>query len=135
MTLSPPDNTSSDPEIVQLQKEIDGLQENRAELLKASPCPTIPSPIFAVFFVLGACTTLFFMVRLVGLLDLLSSLNVTAHFLIGVALLAVGAVPLIFWRTWTDRWDKITGVKIKSLDGQIATKNAEIDHHKHLVAL
>lgn len=121
--------------IVRLQKEIGELQADRTALLKASPRPA-PSVIFAVSFALGICITLPFLFAVLNALSVQSdSSGAITGFLIGVALLVVGGIPLFFLRPGTKHWDETIGVQLKSLDEQVSAKNVEVKHHKEVVAL
>ena len=118
------DKTATELAIVQLQKEIGELQAKRTSLLQLSPRPAI-RPIFVVPFVLGCILASIF---LSSLMD--NNTVGSIGFLIGVALISIGTI--YYSRPNTKHWDETTGVQIKSMDGQLTEKKAELNHYQNV---
>lgn len=131
------DKTASELAIIRVQKEIDGLVAKKYALLNSSPQPKV-SPIFAILPILG-CITLGTFLLLISNIDTSASPDapvvIIVGVLVGIGMILAGVIPsLVLHPTNTKSWNKTTGVQLKSLDGQIATKNAELQRHQNVVS-
>ena len=110
---------------VRIQKEINELQENRASSLKRSPRPTV-NPIFYFIPILLCCLILFIVFNASNSKG--SSITPLLLYISGV-LLVISGLGIGFARWFNspnaEKWEKTTGVQIKSFDLQIASKKAE----------
>jgi hypothetical protein len=127
------DKTNAELAIVRLEKEIGELHANRTALLKASPRPA-PNVIFALLFVLGICVALYSLISILGAVNGQSTSSNGTSLLIGVAMLAIGGVVLFIWRPGAKHWEETTGVQLKSLDGQLTSKDADLRRNKDVVS-
>lgn len=129
------DKTVSELAITRIQKEIGETLTKRNALIKSSPRPKA-SPVFAVLPVLGCIisSTFLFLTSDSGVLERASAILIIG-ILFGVGLILAGVIPLLVLHPKNIKsWEETTGVQLKSLDGQIATKNAELQRHQNVVS-
>lgn len=130
------DKTAAELAIVRLKEEITYLQRERNTLLQQWPRPEDRlNFIYISVIVLG------FLLPIISLLVTKSSSDnaISAFFILVMCaspfLIPIGAVLLFFYRRDLKNWNETTRIELKSLDGQIATKYAELKHHQGVVSL
>ena len=132
------DKTAAELAISRIQREITGLQIARSNLLSANPRPAL-SPAVPL-------TTLLLGIALLGIGIIITcsvgGSNDPNHTALpaSIACLVPGVLLLILsqwlpknYHPNTSNWDQTIGVQIKSLDAQIAVKEAELQRNKDFV--
>ena len=122
------DSTATDLANIQIQKEINELQANRTSLLKRSPRPSV-KPVFFIIPTLLCSLILFVSFGMGNFIN--SSIALLLLYISGVSLIISGlGIGLAVWfnNPNAEKWEKTTGIQIKSFDQQIATRKAEIHH-------
>jgi hypothetical protein len=131
------DKTASELAIVRVKKEIDGLFEYKNALLHSSPRPRVSS-ILTVLPILGFITSgtcMFSMSNISPSASPEAPAMMIAGLLIGIGMILAGAIPLlVLLPKNTKSWNETTGVQLRSLDEQIASKNAELLRHQNVVS-
>ena len=130
------DKTAAELAIVRLQKEIPEIYWQKAALLNTYPRPVVNS-ISVLLIVSGILIDFIFLFIILSgnSLDDVLYFIFGLGFIFGLLLIFFGALPIFSLRRNQKNWDETTGVQLKSLDKQIAEKNAELKHHQGVVSL
>ena len=130
------DKTAAELAIVRLQKEIAELRVSRVSLLQAFPRPRI-NPIFLIPILIGLCLSPFSFMGVKNNIGNNFGLLVFIPFLlIGIALIVISPIAAFsLLQKQQKHWGETTAIQLKSLDEQIAAKNAELKHYQDVVSL
>ena len=130
------DKTAAELAIVRLRKEIEELQEDRDDLLELNPRPRI-NLIFLIPDLIGFCLASYSITGIKNNIGNNFGLSmVLLWMLIGIVLVVFSPIVAFFLLKKNQKhWDETTYVQLKSLDSQIAAKNAEIKRHHEVISL
>ena len=124
------DKTAAELAIVRIQKEIEDIQAQKQILLANNPRPGLGTTPFALI-IIGACGVL------IGLTTLTTTGDTTVNGLeivCGIIMGFIGFLLILLQSSNTKDWEETIGVKLKSLDEQLAAKYAELLHYQNTVS-
>ena len=132
------DKTAAELALERIPKELEALLTEKNNLLKASPYPTELS--VAKLIVISGIGGLFLIIPIIGIYQ--GDDTVGIAFLLcgipGIAMIIFGMWPILNHSTKRleaqEAWEAKTGIRIKSLDEQIASKQSELERNRKLVS-
>lgn len=117
------DQSAAELSVVQLQNKINGLLTNKNDLIKT------PQPSIGWFrqLLIGFGVVVLLIAPIGFVLGLIGEHEALVPFVIGLFLLGLGLDPFFTLKGRKESWEKNIGTKIRSMDEQIAEKQAELE--------
>ncbi len=138
------DKTAAELAIVRLRREIEDIQAQKSTLFANSPRPQgglVPvlliscGAVLAVLGLITIATTQPPSARLAPSVYTNDSLSLSKWCIVGGIIMGLmGLIQLSQLPSNTKRWEETVGVRLKSLDEQLAAKHTELLHHRNVVS-